>query len=139
MPANVDEIKNDKKVSLLIIDGIGTNFYPNKVFDESSGTGSSFSSSYASSNVLSNLTKVIKQILMQLSLSILIGQQAIFSSKASNGKSATFSYMSRVYSGMNASIIRVAKLGETRITPASRRCCLMVRSKITVVSDLGVR
>ena len=140
MPANVDEIKNDKKVSLLIIDGIGTNFYPNKVFDESSGTGSSFSSSYASSNVLSNLTKVIKQILMQLSLSILIGQQAIFSSKASNGKSATFSYMSRVYSGMNASIIRVAKLGGNE----NNTCFTAMlpdgtEQKFTVVSDLGVR
>ena len=139
LPANVDEIEDDKKVSLVIIDGIGTNFYPNKVFDESSGSGSSFSSSYASSNVLSNLTKVIKQILMQLSVSILIGQQAIFSSKANNGKSATFSYMSRVYSGMNVSIIRVAKSGKNE----NKACFTAMlpdgtEQKFTV-SKLGVR
>ena len=139
LPANVDEIEDDKKVSLVIIDGIGTNFYPNKVFDESSSSGSSFSSSYASSNVLSNLTKVIKQILMQLSVSILIGQQAIFSSKANNGKSATFSYMSRVYSGMNVSMIRVAKSGKNE----NKACFTAMlpdgtEQKFTV-SKLGVR
>ena len=140
LPLNVDRKENEKNVSLLIIDGIGTNFYPNKVFDESSGVGSSFSSSYASSNVLSNLTKIIKQILLHQSVSILIGQQAIFSStRVNNGKSATFSYMSRVYSGINATIIRVAKTGNGEKQTYFTALFPDGTEHKFIVSDVGVR
>ena len=104
-----ERCKTKRPTSLLVIDGIGTKYYPNKVFEElhpnNIQSSYSSSSSYNISNVLSNLTKILKQIITQESLSILVGQQAIFSS---NGNRSA-NYMSRVYSSMNAITISLEK------------------------------
>ena len=140
LPANVDEIEDDKKVSLVIIDGIGTNFYPNKVFDESSGGGSSFSSSYASSNVLSNLTKSYKTNLdATISIDFDWSTSYIFFQGEQWKVRDIFLHVSDVYSGMNVSIIRVAKSGKNE----NKACFTAMlpdgtEQKFTV-SKLGVR
>lgn len=95
--------------SLIIIDGIGTKYYPNKVFDEINANNSSSSSSYTLSNLSANLSKVLKQILAQDSLSILIGQQAIFSSLNRSNISRSTHFMARVYAGMTSTVINLAK------------------------------